>query len=84
MKHLSIGERLRKAGTLAVRREIAHDWARAWQDEHDQLIRNLERAVGQGRTTEAGRWVGQIKTVAEKKFAALPNVIDKLADEDMV
>lgn len=80
----AIGERLKRAGTLKVRREVALDWAANWMRDHDDTLARLERAVGQGRMAEAGQLVGQLKALNDKAMSALPRVIDALADEDMV
>lgn len=45
MKRRSIGERLARAGSLSVRREIAHDWHANWVQDHDAEVRAIERAL---------------------------------------
>ena len=84
MKRRSIGERLARAGSLSVRREIAHDWHANWVQDHDAEVRAIERALQRGAIQEAGRALGRLKTLSDKRFAALPNVIEALADDDMV
>ena len=83
-KHRSIGERLRKAKTLAARVETATDWALNWQEDHDATLLNLEMAVSRRDWDAAARSTGQLKAMAEKRFPALHKVIDALSDEDIV
>ena len=82
--HRSISERLHRAGTIAVQREIAHDWATSWQSDHADTLTQLERAIGRGDIARAGQIVGQIKALDAKRFGALPGVIDALTDDDML
>ncbi|WP_290684709.1 hypothetical protein [Haematobacter sp. UBA3484] len=83
MKRIAIRERLRKAKSLAVRREIAHDWLANWLQHYDLTIRSLDNAVSRGEMQEAGRILGQLKALNDKRFGAMPNLIDKLCDEDV-
>lgn len=79
----AIGERLKRAGTLAVRREIALDWSANWYADHLDTLHRLEKAL-QGRDiATAGQYVGQLKALHEKAMGALPRVIEALADEDI-
>ena len=54
MKRRSIGERIARAGSLSVRREIAHDWHANWVQDHDAEVRAIERALQRGAIQEAG------------------------------
>lgn len=83
MKRLSIGERLRKAHSLDVRRKIALDWTANWIADHDETIRDLECRLARGDIAGAGQSLAQIKGLSDKRFAALPNLIEKLTDEDI-
>lgn len=83
MKRRSISERLNRAGTLAVRREIAHDWQANWMQDHDAEIIAIERALQRGSIQEAGQALGRLKALSEKRFGALPKVIDALSDDDI-
>ncbi|MGN7457473.1 hypothetical protein ACTHPH_21900 [Paenibacillus pasadenensis] len=80
-KHLSVGQRIKKAGTLARQEEIALAWAEDWQAEYDRLIRSLEAAVRHNDYDQLCRMTGQLKAVGQKKFSALPGVIRALAVE---
>jgi phenylalanine-4-hydroxylase len=83
MKRLSIGERMRKAKSLQTRHEIATDWSANWQAEHDDLVRQIEKALQFRDVAKAGQFLGQLKAVGEKRFPALQRVIDALSDEDI-
>lgn len=80
-KTRSIGERMQRAKSLPVRREIAHDWAVHWRRDHEATVRQLEIAVGQMRMADAGQYVGQIKEALRKMHDALPGVIDRLTGD---
>lgn len=80
----AIGERMKRAGSLAVRREIAHDWAANWQRDHIETLAKIERLVGLGRASDAGQYIGQLKALSEKGFRGLETVIEALSDEDAV
>jgi hypothetical protein len=83
-KHRSIGYRIERARTLAVRREVATDWSINWYADHLETLSNLEKALGARDIASAGRYCGQLKALHEKAFAALPRVIEALTDEDIV
>ncbi len=83
-KRKSIGHRIEKAGSLAVRREVAMDWSANWYADHLQTIHDLEKALGARDISLAGRYCGQLKTLHEKAFSAFPRVIDAHTDEDIV
>lgn len=84
MKHLSIGERLKKAKSLEARVEIALDWTENWVSDHDKTLSLIKSALIKGDVKAAERYLHQLKTLNEKRFSALPNLIDKLADEDIL
>lgn len=83
MKHRSISERLARAGTLSVRREIAHDWQANWMQDHDAEIQAIERALQRGHIQEAGQALGRLKALSDKRFTAMPRVIEALSDDDI-
>lgn len=83
MTRRAIGERMRKAGSLKVRREVAQDWAANWLRDHTETLAKLERAIGAGRLGDAGQYLGQLKALNDKAMSALPRVIDALSDEDI-
>lgn len=78
-KHRSIGERLSRAKTIAVKQEVAQDWATSWRAEHDLLFAQIEQAIKRDDYDSLCISVGQLKVVNGKKFTALPGVITKLA-----
>lgn len=83
MTRRSISERLSRAGSLSVRREIAHDWHASWRADHDAEIGAMERALQRGAVAEAGQALGRLKALSDKRFLALPNLIEALSDEDI-
>ena len=80
----AIGERLRRAGTLAVRREISNDWAANWWRDHCETVRHIELALAHGDIDQAGRYLGQLKALSGKAREALPRVFDALMQPDKV
>lgn len=82
-KHKSIGERLRKAKSLDVRREIGLEWAADCIEEHELALSAVERAIRLGDIRAVAVAVARMREHTEKRLRALPNVIQKLADEDI-
>tara|TARA_Y100000780_G_scaffold176831_1_gene161994 strand:- start:3058 stop:3315 length:258 start_codon:yes stop_codon:yes gene_type:complete len=78
-KRRSIGERLNRAKSPEVKQEVARDWAADWAREQKLLIGKLEKAVKTDDYDQMCIVTGQLKAVTEKRFNALPNVIDKVA-----
>ncbi|BFH18371.1 hypothetical protein WJ0W_007180 [Paenibacillus melissococcoides] len=78
--HLSVNQRLKRVRKLEVKKEIALDWVEGWQEEHDDLIRQLERAIRNDDYDLLCRATGQLKTVGQKRFEALPKILVHLAD----
>lgn len=77
-QHRSINQRLRRAKTPEVKRETAIDWANEWRAEQAGLVKALGHAIARDEYDDLCRIAGQIKAVTEKRFAALPKVIDAL------
>ena len=78
MQHRSISQRLKKAKSIEVRREILRDWSAAWQREQMELIGQLEQAIKHDDYDALCIATGQLKAVSQKKFEALPRVIETL------
>lgn len=83
MKRRSISERLNRAGGLAIRREIAHDWLANWMQDHEAEVAAIERALQRGLVQEAAQGLGRLKALSGKRFGAMPRLIDALADDDI-
>lgn len=79
----AIGERLKRAGTLAVRKEVALAWYANWHRDHMDTMSKIENALMFNDVADAGRLLGQLKALHEKAFGALPRVIESLADDDI-
>ena len=84
MKRRSIGERMGRAKSLDIRRQIAYDWTANWIQDHDAEIRFIETALQRGQISEAGQALGRLKALSDKRFGALPRVIAALTDEDVL
>jgi hypothetical protein len=54
-----------------------------WMEDHDDTIRKLETCLSRGQIAEAGQHIGQLKGLSDKRFGAMPNLIEKLTDEDI-
>jgi len=74
----SINQRLNRAGSLTVKKEIALDWAISWRNEQSELMRKLGQAVKDDDFDALCIITGQLKAVTDKRFTALPNVIEHL------
>jgi hypothetical protein len=73
---------MRSAKSLDVKNEIAVDWAKNWQRDVDDIIRQLEGALvsrDHGRLCSA---VGQLKEMSRKRFMGLDTVIKHLAEDE--
>lgn len=81
MKRLSISQRLRRAKTIEVRREIVHDWIKNWESDQAEIVRSLGKAVKDRDFDLQCQLVGELKAVTEKRFLAFPNVVDLLISE---
>ena len=81
--HKSVGERLRKAKSLEARREVGLEWAASWAEEHERALSAVERAVRMGDLANARLSVARLREHTDKRLAALPNVVEKLTDEDI-
>ena len=79
-KRRSIGERLSRAKSPEVKQEVALDWAADWKREQKSLIAKLEQAVKTDDYDQLCIVTGQLKSVTEKRFNALQNVINKVSD----
>lgn len=77
-RSLSISQRLAKAKAPETKKEVAKDWAANWQQEQQRLVAQLERAVAADDYDQLCQVTGQIKAVSEKRFGALPKVLDAL------
>lgn len=84
MKRLSISERMRKAKSLSVRREIAFDWSANWRADHETTILAASRACSSGDQIAVARALGQLKALHEKGFTGMTGVIEALSDEEMI
>jgi hypothetical protein len=84
MKRLSISERMRKAKSLSVRREIAVYWSSNWRADHETTLLAASRACASGDQTALVRSLGQLKALHEKGFTGLGAVIGALSDEDTI
>ena len=81
-KHRSISQRLSRAKSVEVKQEVALDWATNWQNEQSGLILQLGKAIANDDYDLQCRISGQLKAVTEKRFIALPKVIDALIKSD--
>ncbi|WP_217562823.1 hypothetical protein [Paenibacillus sp. GbtcB18] len=78
MGRKSIGQRLESAKSTISKEAAAFDWAASWKSEHEELVRQLERAVRTNDYDLLCKVTGQLKAVHEKKFEALPKVLENL------
>lgn len=82
MKHKSINQRLKTAKSLTVKQAILEKWALDWQFEQMMLIRNLEHAIRSNNYDQLCITTGQLKTVSQKKFEALPKIFGQIIGDE--
>ncbi|MFB5759063.1 hypothetical protein [Paenibacillus medicaginis] len=82
MKKRSISQRLNKARSPVSKANIALAWAQNWKDEHDGLIRDLERAIRNDDYDLLCITTGQLKAVGQKRLDALPRVLSHMLETD--
>lgn len=81
-KRRSIGERLNRAKSPEVKQQAARDWVADWERDQKSLIAQLEQAVKTDDYDQLCIVTGQLKAVTEKRFNALPNVINNVSGFD--
>jgi len=79
-QHRSITQRLRRAKSTESKQEAALDWAANWQAEQLGLVKSLEWALAHDDYDALCRVTGHIKAVTDKRFIALPKVIEALTN----
>lgn len=79
-RHLSIGQKLKRAKTVEAKRATAIEWSQGWQEEHERLVQMLERSIQTNDYDLVCRATGQLKAVGKKRFDALPRVIQNLTE----
>lgn len=77
-KYRSIGQRLQRARSDATRQEIITDWARAWQREQEDIVAQMDYAIGIGDLDAIRSAAGQLNEVTRKRFDGLKAVIRSL------
>lgn len=82
MAHRSIKDRIRRAKSNEVRREVLTDWAANWRSDQEDIVRQFERAVSRRDYDALASLTGQLKAVTEKRFEGLASVIDALTEAD--
>jgi len=78
----SIGERLARAGSSAVRREIVGDWADAWLADHARTLGPARSALRHGDLDEAERLLGQLDALMSKAATGMTAVVAAMEDDD--
>lgn len=80
-KRLSISQRLAKAGSLDVKREILHEWAdNLDQDIDGELATVMRYACRPGADPEIGNAAIRLQTIRHKFIPALHRIIDKIEE----
>ncbi|MFT8710099.1 MAG: hypothetical protein ABF820_11795 [Sporolactobacillus sp.] len=80
--HLSIGQRMSRAKSPAVRLEVAQSWAKEWFNEQESLLRKLKSAIVAGDNAEALFYWRQLDAVNKKRHQSLPGLFNKMANID--
>lgn len=79
-KHRSISQRLKSAKSPEAVRATVSDWARDWQRDQEDIVRQFEIAVRDMDYDDLCSATGQLKEVTRKRFEALQNVLRRLTD----
>lgn len=77
-QHRSISQRLAKAKSPETKREVVNDWIANWYKEQLSLIAQIEKAINHDDYDQLCIATGQLKAATEKRFTALPKVIQAL------
>ncbi len=80
-RHKSISQRIKAARASELKKEIALDWAGAWEKEQLELLSSIKYAIDAADYNQLHFALDQLGAVSEKKFAALPKVINLIAGE---
>jgi hypothetical protein len=76
----SINQRLTRAKAPGLRAQIVQEWAINWKQDQTSVLRQLEQAERMQDWHRAGSAIAQLRAVTEKRFAAFPGVVEKLAE----
>ena len=79
-KNQSIGQRIDSAKRKGVAREIALDWADAWQKEQGAVVKRLGKSIAEADFDAQCIVAGELKKITEKRFAGLRSVIERLSE----
>lgn len=82
MQHRSVAQRLKRAKSSQVKQNIALDWATNWHKEQAELINRLGNAISTDNYDDLCIAAGQLKAVTDKRFAALPNILNSLSQSE--
>ncbi|MBP1807000.1 hypothetical protein [Rubellimicrobium aerolatum] len=81
LKSRSIGERLSRAKSPEVRREIMADWIKDWERDQLAIVAELNQALDQRDWSQVSRGAGQLRAVTQERLGALQRILQRLAGE---
>lgn len=76
----SIKQRMQRAKAPGLRLTVARDWAENWRADQSAVVADLSRARRATDWNGIDAGIAQLRAVTEKRFAALPGVLDALAE----
>jgi Golgi nucleoside diphosphatase len=82
-RNRSIGDRLKNSRSNTWQLEICNEWAIKWEKDQMNIVKMLEAAIRNNDYDNLCRATGQLKTVTKKRFSAIPNIFNNLADTEL-
>lgn len=80
-KRLTITGRIKRAKTKEARAKALTDWIESWDEDQNQVQKNLEIGLRTNNFDLLCRAVGQNKAIREKKMTALVGIFNTLIEE---
>lgn len=82
MNRKSISQQLKKKKTFQGQKNCLLQWRDAWYRDQTATIEIIYRAMKENRREDAFRCMDQLRTITDKRFTALQNIINIVSDPD--
>lgn len=82
MNRKSISQQLKKKKTFQGQKNCLLQWGDAWYRDQTATIEIIYRAMKENRREDAFRCMDQLRTITDKRFTALQNIINIVSDPD--
>lgn len=80
MNRKSISQQLKKKKTFQGQKNCLLQWGDAWYRDQTATIEIIYRAMKENRREDAFRCMDQLRTITDKRFTALQNIINIVSD----